>query len=404
MGTFYGFWTCRSCGRENSGKDRNCNGCGHPRDKDTKFYPVSRGNSPKPREYIENFVDPGPDWNCSFCGGMNSATRNDCEGCGHTRDESDKHYFELHPERVEQRKNLSDFNHDSDAPTWDTEGDPIYRKRQEQTEDEYPEEDHFENTRSDEAVQPDSNFFGTTEKSLLDRAKNFSFLIKPALAVLALVALIIGLVFLLKPKAAEVTVIDKTWERNVVIEEYRTVHEEDWSIPIGGRQTGSHQEIHHYDTVLDHYETVTKSRTVQSGGHYEVTGYQDNGNGTFTEITTYVPDYTTETYTEQEPVYIQVPVYQTKYEYDIDKWQFDHYETTRGHTDRPYFAETKDLPQDFRTNGTNETYKITATYTYKNKSYQKDFKIDFDKWQAISIGDVIPVKIHAGNRLEFIEK
>ena len=55
MGTFYGFWACNYCGRENSGKDRECKGCGHPRDANTKFYPVSRGDSKKPREYITDY-------------------------------------------------------------------------------------------------------------------------------------------------------------------------------------------------------------------------------------------------------------------------------------------------------------------------------------------------------------
>lgn len=395
MGTFYGFWTCRACGRENSGKDQNCNGCGRPRDKDTKFYPVSRGNSSKPREYIENYVNHGPDWNCSFCGRMNPATKTSCEGCGHARDESDKHYFELHPERVEVRKRPEDFNQGSDMPDWDENGDPIYRERQRETEvDSNNEAFRNPETIADLASNPFWNFV---------KGLDIGRFIKPILAILTLVAVIGGLFFLLKPKTAEITVVDKAWERNVVIEEYRTVQEEDWFVPAGGRMIGSYQAIHHYDTVIDHYDTVTKSRQVASGGHYEVSGYQDNGDGTFTEQQAWVTDFTTEYYTEQEPVYVQVPVYQTKYRYDIERWQFDHNETTRGHDDRPYFADTSGLADRFRTDGTTEKYTITATYFKKDKLIEEDYEVDFEKWQELLVDHKYTVKIHAGNRLEFIE-
>lgn len=187
MGTFYGFWTCRACGRENSGKDQNCNGCGRPRDKDTKFYPVSRGNSSKPREYIENYVNHGPDWNCSFCGRMNPATKTSCEGCGHARDESDKHYFELHPERVEVRKRPEDFNQGSDMPDWDEKGDPIYRERQLETEvDSNNEAFRNPETAADLAGNPFWNFV---------KGLDISRFIKPILVILILVALMGGLFF-----------------------------------------------------------------------------------------------------------------------------------------------------------------------------------------------------------------
>lgn len=398
MGTFYGFWTCRACGRENSGKDQSCNGCGRPRDKDTKFYPVSRGNSKMPRKYIENYVNHGPDWNCSFCGRMNPATRTTCEGCAHTRDQSDKHYLELHPERVEPRERLEDFDRDSDEPDWDRSGDPIYREQRHESrvssDEEYMHKEHFS-----------SDGFSKIPENVADFVKGLdvSSFIKPIFAVLAIIATIVGLVFLLKPKTVEITVVDKAWERNVIIEEYRTVQEEDWSIPAGGRMTSSYQAIHHYDTIIDHYETVTKSRQVPNGGHYETSGYQDNGDGTFTELETWVTDYTTEYYTESVPVYDEVPVYRTKYRYDIERWQFDHNETTRGHNDRPYFAETRGLADGFRTDGTTEKYAITASYFKKDKLVEKDYEIDFEKWQEVLIDHKYTVKIHAGNRLEFIE-
>lgn len=53
-----------------------------------------------------------------------------------------------------------------------------------------------------------------------------------------ILAIAVTLILILIPKERELTISDKSWERKVIVEEYRTVHEEDWSIPAGGRKTG----------------------------------------------------------------------------------------------------------------------------------------------------------------------
>lgn len=389
MGTFYGFWQCKYCGRENSGKDLSCGGCGHSRDKDTKFYPTSRGDK-KPKEYIENYVNKGPDWLCSYCDSLNRADVSSCRNCGHTREESDKHYFELHPERVAVRKNLEDFDRDADVPS---------RRETRESYESEPREKRkvtYSSVDSDRSPRTISDFVGSSALDLVSPG-----FLKYILLGMFAVVLFVCLVIALMPKERNLTITDKVWERSVIVEEYRTVRESDWIVPAGGRMVGSHQEIHHYDSVLDHYQTVTKTRTVADGGHYETTGYRDNGDGTFTEIQTYVTDYRTETYTEQEPVYISVPVYQTKYDYDIERWKFDHNETSSGHTDEPYFTEPI-LEENFRTNGTDEKYEIVAEYVEKDEVKTETFKVSFDEWKSLSVGDEIRAKVYAGNRLEII--
>ena len=67
-----------------------------------------------------------------------------------------------------------------------------------------------------------------------------------------------------------------------------------------------------YETILDHYETVEVQRSRQVLDHYETYyTYEDNGEGSFTEVAHERPVYTTEYYTEtvQQPVYRQVPIY-----------------------------------------------------------------------------------------------
>ncbi len=215
-------------------------------------------------------------------------------------------------------------------------------------------------------------------------------------------ALIIALlVYLFLPKEQTLTVVDKQWYRSVDIEEYRTVHEEDWAVPDGGRQTGSFQDVHHYVQALDHYETVRRSRQVPDGGHSEVVGYRDNGDGTFTEETRWVTDYRTEYYTEEEPVYVPVPVFATKYAYDIERWVYDHTEETSGHADQPYFADPP-ASGTFRQNGTQERYSITTEKTSSRDGKTNQYDVSYEDWLSVSIGDQIRAKVGLGNRLELL--
>lgn len=65
-------------------------------------------------------------------------------------------------------------------------------------------------------------------------------------------------------------------------------------------------KIQSYKDILDHYETVTETKTRSVIDHYEEkSSYVDLGNGYFEEQTESVPVYTEETYTEdvEKPVY-----------------------------------------------------------------------------------------------------
>lgn len=121
----------------------------------------------------------------------------------------------------------------------------------------------------------------------------------------------------------DLTVIGLQWVRNINIEENKMFSESGWTLPEGAEQTDARNELHHYDSVLDHYESVEVQRSRQVVDHYETYyTYSDNGNGTFTEVPHERPVYTTEYYTEtvQQPIYVQVPRYQTKYYYNIWRW------------------------------------------------------------------------------------
>ena len=358
MGTIYGYWTCDYCGVENRGDKYRCDGCGKTRGKDVEFY-IHPKQSSAPNQRAPK--SKGPDWYCAYCDSLNSAAETKCRACGHERDRSSKDYFTLHPEEKGSRPYARDFA--DDTPT----------EKREPTED--TEDGISQNLRNTTSRPPR---------------------ISTILGAIGIIALIIVLMIVAFPYRTDATILDKTWERSVTVEQYRTFHESDWYVPAGGRETDHYLDIHHYEQVLDHYNTVTRSREVPDGGHYEVTGYTNNGDGTFDEVTTYVTDYRTEYYTEEEPVYRSEPVYQTKYEYDIERWAFDHTETTSGHSDEPYYA-TPESKVGFRTNGSSEHYEIVVSCNNRfGKTISTSCSLDYNEWASLNVGDTIPVKIYAG--------
>ena len=137
---------------------------------------------------------------------------------------------------------------------------------------------------------------------------------------LAIVAVIAVIFFVTRPKDKATTVVDKTWQRAVEVETLTAVREQSWSKPsASARNITSKLAIRDYERVLDHYEDEAYDVPYEVLDGYD-TDYKDNGDGTFTEIE--VPRYRTEYRTEYRsvPVYRQEPIYDTLYEYDVDKW------------------------------------------------------------------------------------
>lgn len=330
-----GYWDCPYCGNKGiSGLEKRCTACGHSQDEGTKFYLKEQ------KEYVSEDkakeYGKGADWTCSYCGSLNRHDAKVCVGCGADREESSGDYFE----NIEKQK-----------------------KKAEQKKPKEPE--------------PKAG------------KKFFPFIIGLAIF-LAFIA------FACRPKNYGASVTDKTWARAIDVEVYKTVNESDWSVPDGGRVTDERNEIHHYDSVLDHYETVTveKSRQVQDG--YDThTEYEDNGDGTFTEREVQTPRYTTEYYTEEEekPVYVDVPRYQTKYYYDIDKWVPDRILETSGGADDPYWDDTV-LGENEREGDRRAEYKVTFT-TEKDKTYTAE--VDEELWNSLDLGDNVDIVVKSGH-------
>lgn len=384
---FMGYWDCEYCGSTDiDGSKLSCPNCGKSRGQRVVFHPTPRGSSGKPRHYVSENTEEyhrataGPDWVCSYCDSNNRADHPVCRNCGHTKEESDRHYFELHPERENQivplDENCANY-HPHYSGTIDDDDN---------NKDDYRQTPYLDSSRHN------SDNAGS---ALTEIVSNIPWG-KVCIALLA-VALIFGMIYIFIPKERDITVTDVDWQRNVVVEEYRTIRESDWSVPTGGRIAYFQQEIHHYNRILDHYDTVTKSRQVITGSHQEVIGYRDLGNGYFEEITQTVYEYGTEYYTEEEPVYVSVPEYRTKYYYDIERWVYDHTETSSAHDHEPYWPEVE-LKDNQRINGRDETYGLTTIYRDKENHYT----IEYADWCEINVGVQLHVKVHIGGRIEIL--
>ena len=140
---------------------------------------------------------------------------------------------------------------------------------------------------------------------------------------------------------------------------------------------------------------MTKTRQVQKerlvGYEDYVVGTRDLGNGYFEEITSSRPVY--ETYYEneeyQEPVYKDVPRYQTKYYYEIDRWVYERSVKTAEMNQEPYWGDVI-LGDKEREGSRNEVY-LAKVVDKKNKESTMYF--DYTVWNEFKTDQVVKVKV-----------
>lgn len=352
-----GYWDCPYCNsREIDGLVDFCPNCGVHKPKDVKYY--LKGNVTINTTYSKSQVPDSDvlsekelekagiskeecdgkhkDWVCDFCGSLNNWADNVCSSCGSQKDESDTLYGG------------------------------------EKKSGEEPKEPQHTESNSDKE-----------QLSVWDKIKSFFVKNRKAAAIVTVIIAVLSVMFF--PYKKVVTVKSFAWERNISLEEYRTVQESDWNVPEGGRVYDEKTEIKSYVSVVDHYETVWETKTREVFDHNETsTTYSDNGNGTFTEHTTTTPVYRTETYQEshEEPVYRQDPVYATKYYYDIDKWvDTGNDYPSSGKDHKPYWNEDyKPMADNIRDTDRSETYTVKLD---NGKTQEKSYS----EWKNMKIGD-----------------
>ena len=347
-----GLWDCPYCGQKGiGGLTKSCPNCAHPQDAGTKFYLGEKKeamDAEKAKEYGK-----GADWTCAFCGSLNRYSSTNCNNCGAQREDSSG--------------------------------------------------DYFENRRKEQAAQAPPAPPPQPRK----KRKLWPLL----LAVIAVIAV----VFLVtRPKDKATTVTDKTWQRAIEVEALTAVREQSWArAPENARNVTSRQAIRTYEQVLDHYEEEAYDVPYDVLDGYDTyTEYEDNGDGTYTEVEREEPRYRTEYRTEYRtvPVYRQEPVYDTLYEYDIDKWVHSRTEKAGGSCyeprseliragewsveAEPYWPDTR-LGGSERENGRSEEYVLYFTDA-KGRSYST--RVTQDLWNKYSRDQGVELEVQ-GNRV-----
>ena len=332
-----GLWDCPYCGQKGiGGLTKACPNCTHPQDEDTVFYMGSQ-RKVLDEETAKNYGQ-GADWICPYCNSLNKHNAGECVNCGAMHEVDSIDYKQKRAqEELEKRANP-----------------PVVEETAEQ-----------EEKRIEQTIE----------------SKNRRSKLLFILAAVVILLIIIGM-----PKKKSFTLSEKSWNRDIEIEQSQTVKEDGWSEPAGARCYDEKEEVYEYDQIVDHYDTVQveKTREVQDGYDTEIE-YIDNGDGTFTENEVKTPKYVTETYyeTEEQPVYKDVPVYKTKHYYEIDKWVVARTISTSGKDDAPVWGEV--TLADGEREG-NHKEKYTVTYTgKKGKTYTAD--VSEAMWNELKIGD-----------------
>ena len=410
----YSYWECRSCGALLRGDVRECPNCATPIPNGVKYLMpddpkvvaamkdgtiVTSGKvhiSDKGiiTEYAkEGDTDTRPNWLCEMCGFQNRADKDECEGCGAPK--GDKNYF----------SDLSAKKSSSEAPAKESVAEalkdvsiPTTRRTNASSSSLLVQS----SIRSQEQPKAPSLLVQSAMRSEKpSKASEPTFMQhlaklpwKPIGIVFGAIMAILFFVWLFWPVQRVAVVDGFTWERAINVEEYQLCHENGWSVPSGGRVTRTAQEIHHYDHVIDHYETKSKQVAERVFDGYD-TSYRDLGNGKVEIVET--PRYRTEYHTEyyEVPVYKDVPVYQTKYYYDIDRWVYVYPLKTNGNDQNPYWYDT-DLPKnvsspvygDTRQAGRSERYTVIIL---DEKGESQQFTQGYADW----------INYHKGDRLTY---
>jgi len=347
-----GRWDCQYCGAiGNLGRHRQCHNCNHSRPGGTRFYQADESEVTDKR--LERQALVGPDWICPFCGTSNAGDIHVCGSCGAPRDEST------------ENQQVKDYG-EGEAPR---SGDMTF--------DEEPRQ-----------VAPAP----AEPKKAGSRLPLAAIIAIGAVAVICL-GIVAFLIF--GGSDADVTISGFEWQRTVEIEAFQTVTEEDWSLPTGGRLISQREEIHHHDQVIDHYETRQRevSEQVKVGVESYDCGDRDLGNGFFEDIMCDRDLFETQVRTEnyEEPIYVSVPVYQTLFIYDIDKWNVVRTETSSGRDHAPYWPRAN-LEGDEREGRNTESYTIKFV-DEENKVYEWETKLT--EWERFEQGQAVVLKLNA---------
>ena len=348
-----GRWDCASCGTVgNLGRQVNCPGCALPRPAGTRFYLPEDAPELTDAALVAQ-ARAGADWVCEHCGASARATERACPGCAAPRGSS--------PSQAVVDYDLDDIPRDG-------------RER-----------------RAATAAAPPP-----TRRPSPWRGR------------LVLAALAAALWWFFTPREVTAVVHAKTWDRTVEVEAYRTLRESGRTVPSGGREIRSYRALREYRQVLDHYETKERqvSEQVRTGTRSYVCGSRDLGNGNFEDRTCTEPEYETRYRTEtyQDPVYRREPVYDTRHDYDIERWVRDTVLAARGEADEPAEPDQPSWPATQLRERQREGER-TEKYVVRFRDDDGDTyesAVPFARYERLRVGAPVRIRVSRAGSVELL--
>ncbi len=361
-----GAWDCTSCGlKEVRGFVKTCPGCSHNKssvEEAGEYLPDNALYYTK--EDMEQLIGASvnPDWICSYCNTCISDDLNNCSQCSAAKSDTRTQVIRYDPD---------------DAPSSAEEAK--LRNKLEQIK-----EDLFSDA---EPEADDHGLFSNIRRNII-----------PVGLGLGGILLVFGLYWLFfSTYTVDARVDGFKWHREIQIERLNLVIEEDWSVPTGGRQISSSRQIRSYNKVFSHNVTKTRQERYQSGSTSEryKCGTTKTGKGTYSDnyCTRSIPVYSERTVSYQEAVYKDVPVYDTKYRYEVERWQHETTLTKDGIDKNPVWPNMIRLNNRERESGRSESLTVILKgsdgkdYTV-TLSEQKWNEVDYGKTCSITLNNV----------------
>jgi hypothetical protein len=327
----YEFWDCPKCGNKGiRGDNYACNQCGFPRDDSITFYRKKLDEAVQTTEQIDKFKK-GPDWICSFCNSLNHQDEKHCKGCGATKEDSEKNYFQELAEREKK-------------------------------------------TKVQEAKSPQ---FKALPEEANKKSKKGWYIFSGILLSL------LGICYYgFRTHKVEYKVTKASWIRTTEIKRYQWSDRSDWNDEIKGDDPvikSKSEEIRRYESrqVGSRTESYTENESYKSGSKRECsTSYSSTGSGASKKSTRCqdVPTYSTRSVRKSRvvPIFKEFPIYGTKVYYKSKFYLSIGYRIKRGENNTPEWPDPKlgkgvDNKED-KTGEQNESLQITLEKINKDIS------------------------------------
>jgi hypothetical protein len=149
-----------------------------------------------------------------------------------------------------------------------------------------------------------------------------------------------------RPRELNVVIERLVWERTINVEKYKTVQENAWYLPSGGRLLYAQEELHHMNTA-----------TLFLGGKMG---------------------------------FAATPAYRTRYYYEIERWAFERAITTGGVNDTPFWG-TEELDADEQWSVADEFYRMVVTRIDNGESFA--VLVEYSVWSSYGVGQEVSMKI-----------